>query len=59
MIITTIVVTANGQETVQKEVPEDYFPANPAPEPDLQADMLELLIDQAYRITLLELGVSI
>lgn len=29
------------------------------PEPDLQADMSELLIDLAYRTTLLELGVSI
>ena len=28
-------------------------------EPDLQADMAELLIDLAYRTTLLELGVSI
>lgn len=27
--------------------------------PDLQADMAELLIDLAYRTTLLELGVSI
>jgi hypothetical protein len=29
------------------------------PEPDLQADMAELLIDLAYRTTLLELGVSV
>lgn len=31
---------------------------SPPPEPDLQADMAELLIDLAYRTTLLELGVS-
>jgi len=34
-------------------------PPEPEPMPDLQADMAELLIDLTYRVTLLELGVSI
>jgi len=58
MIIDVIVLTPEGQEIVQKEVPDDYLDVDLTPAPDLQADMAELLIDLAYRTTLLELGVS-